>query len=219
MAAAAFALSLAASQAQTVYSKNVVGYITMNLQPGFNLIANQLDYDGTGTNNTVQTVFGTSLVSGDVYPFVGGGFTAPATYSSKFGWQGDTNDANAALQPGGGVFVLVGSPTTITMVGQVIQGTNNYAVNINPGFNIISGPDPLRGGLTTTLGLTPAAATYVYQWDPVAQSYVSPASSYSTKFGWNGLEPQLGTNSVIGLSEAIFFDGAAQVWENAFTVQ
>ena len=42
--------------AQNVYSLNVVGYINIPLVEGFNLVANQLDFDGTGLNNTPANV-------------------------------------------------------------------------------------------------------------------------------------------------------------------
>src|ERR1044071_5172553 len=63
-AAGLLAASAVSSMAQgSVYSLNVVGYINVTLTNGFNLIANQLDLNGTlnFTNNTVTAVLGTNL--------------------------------------------------------------------------------------------------------------------------------------------------------------
>ncbi|MCX7723419.1 MAG: hypothetical protein N2379_10260, partial [Verrucomicrobiae bacterium] len=61
-AAAILAVPLATTVAQTnVYSQNVVGYINLTLTNQITLVANQLDLDGTGTNNTVLTVLGTNV--------------------------------------------------------------------------------------------------------------------------------------------------------------
>ena len=63
-AAALLAAGALTSMAQSnVFSLNVVGYYNLSLTNGFQLVANQLDLDGTGVNNTLQSVFGTSLGS------------------------------------------------------------------------------------------------------------------------------------------------------------
>src|ERR1700735_5475995 len=61
IAAAALAAGVMSSQAQGVYSQNIVGYVNVPLVAGYNLVANQLDLDGTGTNNSIYTVVGTNL--------------------------------------------------------------------------------------------------------------------------------------------------------------
>jgi len=58
LAVGALAAGLVTSQAQPVYSANVVGYMNVPLPSGqYISMANQLDFDGTGTNNNVGTVF------------------------------------------------------------------------------------------------------------------------------------------------------------------
>ena len=61
LGAAALAAAAATASAQNVYSLNVVGYINLSLTNGYNMVANQLDLDGTMTNNTLTTVFSTNL--------------------------------------------------------------------------------------------------------------------------------------------------------------
>jgi hypothetical protein len=214
LAAALSAAGIVASVAQSnVYSVNVVGYVNVNLAAGFNMIANPLDLDGTGTNNTVNTVFSNSLPSGStVYAFAGGSYTS-AGYSTKGGWApaAGVTAANAALQPGGGVFVNVPSATTVTVVGNVLQGA--LAQPFAAGFNIVSSKVPQAGLLATDLGYTPATGDIVYQFNSTAQTY-NTANGYSTKGGWAPSQP------TVGVGEAFFLSsGAGGTWSRNFTVQ
>ena len=214
LAAAALAAGLATSVAQSnVYSLNIVGYVNLSLTNGFTMMANQLDLDGTGTNNTVNSVFSTNLPGGAVvYAFSGGAFASPAaSYSKKSGWTGDTNSVNAALNPGGGVFLALPSPTNLTLVGTVLTGnlTNNYGA----GYNIIASKIPQAGAVQTALGWVPAGGEVVYQFQPTNQAYVSPAYSYSKKSGWTPNEPAPG----VGESFWLASPGAGQ-WTRTFTV-
>jgi hypothetical protein len=213
-AAAILAVGALSSMAQSnVYSLNVVGYYNVSLSPGFNLVANQLDLDGTGANNTVTTVFGTQLPSGStVYAFSGGTYASPAaSYSTKGGWSGGVAAANAALAPGKGVFVNVPSAATVTVVGNVLQGAlvNSYVA----GFNIRSSIVPQAGLLQTDLGYTPATGDLVYQFQGATQTY-APTRSYSTKGGWSPVQPTLGVGEAFFLSSS-----AGGTWTRNFTVQ
>jgi hypothetical protein len=213
LAAALSAAGIAASLAQSnVYSVNVVGYVNINLNAGFNLIANPLDLDGTGLNNTVQTVFSNSLPnSSTVYSFSGGAYANPAaSYTTKGGWV-NAGPANAALHPGGGVFVSVSSPTTVTVVGNVLQGT--LAQPYAAGFSIVSSKVPQAGLLATDLGYVPAQSDLVYKFDSVAQNY-PPASSYTTKGGWSPSQPSMGVGEAFFLSSTL-----GGTWTRNFTVQ
>jgi len=136
--------------AQNVYSLNVVGYINLTLQPGLNLIANQLDVDGYFTNNTYTGVFSTNLpANSKIYAFnpATGGY-AILTWSGS-SWIGTAAKpaVNAALAPGQGVFVNNNSanPLTLTLVGQVNQGTNTTP--LVAGLQIVSSIPPISAGL------------------------------------------------------------------------
>lgn len=215
-AAAAMAAGVVASSAQ-VYSANVVGYVSLSLTNGYNLINNPLDLDGTGTNNTVQGVFGSQLPSGSsVYAFAGGAYANPAaSYTTKGGWAGGTNAANAALNTGGGVFIKVPSAATVTVVGNVMQGAlSTHFIN---GYNIISSQVPMAGLMQTGLGYTPTSGDTVYIWNSGAQGYNNPASSYTTKGGWaGGGQPNLAIGQAVFLKSAA---GAGGNWTTNFTVQ
>src|ERR1700733_540872 len=78
IAAAALAAGVMSSQAQGVYSQNIVGYVNLSISNGFNLVNIPLDLDGTGTNNAVSTVIGTNLPIGSIIESwtPSGGFSA-----------------------------------------------------------------------------------------------------------------------------------------------
>jgi hypothetical protein len=217
-AAAILAAGLASSMAQSsnVYSLNVVGYYNLNLTNGFNLIANQLDKDGTGTNNTLATVLGTNLpVTTRVYTFdpVAGAYNFATLLGGN--WSGANLAAvNRGLQPGQGVFVQIPAsatlPQTVTVVGEVRQGT--LATPVGAFYQILASQVPQVVGIQSDLGFAPVATDRVFQWLPVAQAYGSPKTFAAGN--WIGGQP---TNSV---GEAVFVQGhAGSAWTRSFTVQ
>ena len=185
--------------AQT-YSQNVVGYVNLglvtNTTSSFNLIANQMDADGTGGNNNLFTVFGTNLpLNTTVYAWSSNSATfnsAAWSYSSKKGyyWAGDTNHVNAALQPGMAVFVATPSVFTNTQVGTVMQNSN-YSIALTPGLEVaIAYPDPVAGDMVTNLNYKPntnntANTDTIYLWNPASQSFNTYQFSWTSKKSWH----------------------------------
>lgn len=151
LAAVVAAVGAVSGSAQ-VTSQNIVGYVRLSLKKGFNLIGNQLN----NGNNSIGTVLN---VSGDaaVYKFSGGKYQLNSL--SDGAW----DDAAMKLAPGEGFFIKVDSDQTITLIGEV---SLNNTVNLVKGFNLISVPLPLAGGLTDAAagGLTAQADDAVYQW-------------------------------------------------------
>jgi hypothetical protein len=203
-----------------VYSLNVVGYVNLTLTNGFQMVANQLDFDGTGTNNTLTTVFGTSLPSlSKVYAYTANSATfSVATYNAGNGtWVGNTAAANAALQPGGGLFLSIPAsataPIVTTTVGTVLQGS--LSTPYIAGFNIISSQTPLAGG-AGSLGLTNNASSLdaVYQFNAATQGYGSKHTYNAGNGTWLGGEPQF------AVGEAFWYNAKnAGSWSVTFNVQ
>lgn len=197
LGAALLAAGLLASSAQSnVYSLNIVGYVNLSLTNGLNLVANPLDLDGTGTNNTIASVVGTNFPNlTKVYAFnSGSGSYVSATYSSSSAtWLGGANVA-AAMQPGAGFFIQIPAsatlPQTLTLVGNVLVGTNS--TQIAPAYQILGSKLPVGGGLVSALGYAPANLDKTYQWVPASQTYGS-AHTYSagTSTWLGGGEPTL----------------------------
>jgi len=210
LGAALLAAGVASSMAQSnVYSLNIVGYVNLQLTNGFNLISNPLDLDGTGTNNTLTTVFGTNLPSGSqVYKFSGGGYNTSDGYISGVGWLAG---GTLSMNPGEGASVSVPSSATVTIVGQVLQGSPTPTTNkYSAGFSILSSQAPLAGGIQTVLGFSPQSGDQLYFWDNPSQSFATSAG-YLNGVGWLPSEPSLAVGQAFFLST-----GAASAWTNSF---
>jgi hypothetical protein len=221
LTAALVAAGALSSMAQSnVYSLNVVGYINLSLTNGFQLIANQLDLDGTGTNNTLASVFSTNLPNlTKVYDYNSASavFNGVATYLSSSGsWIGDTADANKAVNPGSGIFLSIpatATAPTITTVGTVLQGT--LTTPYVAGFNLVSSQVPIAAG-AGALGLTNNISNLdvVYQFDAATQLYGAKHTYLTSSGSWLGGEPQ------IAIGEAFWYDAKNPGnWTVTFNVQ
>jgi hypothetical protein len=197
LAVAMLALGIACSQADggTVYSQNVVGYVNVNLTNGFNFVANQLDSDGSGTNNTLLTCFGTNNLPNATraWVFVDGGWQSVLYVASSGKWLGNsTNAVNAALNPGGGIMVQITTPyptnATVTFVGNVLQGAITNAVPA--GFQVIATPFPISGVIDTNFGYIPSKGDRIYTWNSAIQNYSGTTPLY-TGTKWLPAEPTI----------------------------
>jgi hypothetical protein len=169
LSAALVAAGVASSMAQSnVYSLNVVGYVNINVTPGYNLISLPLQSaDATSSINSVLT--NTTPVTP--------GSTAVYTWDpthSKFNnalyaggdgnWylQDGVTLATNGLPPGQAFFLQFLTPAqqlgsgdgpttytseTITVVGTVLQGSNSYPVTA--GYNFYGNFEPVAGDITT----------------------------------------------------------------------
>lgn len=207
IAGAALAASLMTSKAQ-VYSQNIVGYINVPLNAGYNLVANQLDLDGTGTNNSIYSTVGTNLPNGTrVLAWNGSGFTTADYAASSQKWIGNNAVITNAMNPGNGFFISVSVATNLTFVGNVITGTNTYPVAA--GFQIVAPSGPVAGTIDTTNGYTPTKSDKIYVWN---------GSGYATKdytgTTWLGGDPQL------QVGQAVFLDAVGNTnWTQILNVQ
>lgn len=210
LSAAALAATVVSSMAANVYSVNVVGYINVTLPPGFNMLSNPLDLDGTGTNNTFNTALANAFSDNGgnytlAYKFANGAFTGPY-YSIGGQWF-----SNPSLNPGEGAFVQnnTGGNVTVTFVGTVLT---NQSVALPAGYNIASSPMPLTGGVGSTLQLTNLTDNdLIYTWDPVGQSYVGP--DFSEGGQWFP-EPTIAPGQAFFVSTQ-----NSDTWVQSFTVQ
>jgi hypothetical protein len=164
IAAAALAAGVMTSQAQ-VYSQNIVGYINVAVPVGYTLVANQLDVDGTGINNSIYTAVGTNLPANtQILAWNGGGFTTSKLLASGK-WTVNTGVFTNAMNPGSGFFInnVSANPTNVTFVGNVITGTNTYA--IAAGYQVVAPSGPVAGTLDTTNGYTPTVGDQILVWN------------------------------------------------------
>ena len=227
LGAALLAAGVASSMAQSnVYSVNVVGYINVTCSNQFTVIANPLDFDGSGTNNLLTNVLNGVPAGTSIYLFQSGGF---GIYTFNHGsWSsppGFPNASVATLNPGQGVIVgpsasyLTANPGgfTLTMVGSVLQGGSTNS-NISTGFSLLGSIPPISGAIDSTgnggLGYVPVAKDQVYLWD---NTLPTPGYDiYTFNHGtWAPSDP------VIGVGQGFFLNttNVAPTWVNTFTVQ
>lgn len=184
------------SQAQ-VFSVNAVGYVNVDLVPGFNLVCNPLN----AADNTLGALI-TGVDEGtQIYTFDG-------TFNIDTFEFGAWGNPGVELLPGGGFFLRTAAAATVTFVGEVMQGDLSNAVPA--GFAIRSSQVPQEGGITTVLGFPADEGDQVYIFDGASQGY----DIRTFEFGeWTGGEPTL------GVGQAVFTRSvAAKSWDRSFNI-
>ncbi|HXS68058.1 MAG TPA: hypothetical protein VN761_04395 [Candidatus Polarisedimenticolia bacterium] len=223
LSAAAMAAGLLSSMAQSnVYSANVVGYVNLPLTEGFNLVANQLDLDLSGTNNTIVNVFSNNLpVNSQIYSWNGSTFDISSFAKNKAGTA--TNwTLNFTINPGQGFWLSIptgafgGGTSNVTVVGNVLQGTLvNTHLPPAGGYSLVSSEVPISGGITTNLNYKPMLNDQVYVWNGSAYNIFSYAKNKAgTATNWTPSEPALNVGQGFWLNS-----GAGATWTNVFIVQ
>ena len=227
LCAAALAASLASSMAQNVYSLNVVGYVNVTLPSlQFSAVANPLDATMGGTvtgANQMAAIFGSTNgnIAGNskIQQFVSAlnDYSAQITYSGISKKWGSTFD----MPPGAGAlyYNAGATPTVVTFVGQVPQGSYNVASLGNLQFSLVGSPVPIGGDITnstTVVGLLPAANDGV-------QTFNSAANDWNASSKWSAIGKKWSAtaSSTIGAGQGFLYyrAGAATTWVSNFTVQ
>jgi hypothetical protein len=190
---------VAASQAQTVYSVNAVGFVNVTVPTGFSLIANPL----LNGDNTVATVLTGAPNGATIYKFN----TGTGSYVSSTKSFGTWNNP-LTIAPGEGFFLRnTGAPYTLTFTGEVAQGS--LANPIVAGFQIVSSQVPVSGALVANLNFPSANGDVIYRFDSTSQTYTSHTYSFGS---WGG-------NPQINVAEAFFSKkNGATSWSRTFSV-
>jgi len=204
--AALTAAGVATSMAQSnVYSLNVVGYVNVTCPANqLVLLANQLNT----TNNTIGALIPNGPAFAQFYKY-NGGYTAYGFDDVDLVW---TPNANATLNPGEGGFYRSPSATTLTFVGEVLQGSRTNTLPIGL-YAIRSSIVPQQGKISTDL-LVPGEA-----FDQ-AYTYAGGYTAYGfddVDLVWTPSEP------TINVGQAFFYHKAStstqSKWIRNFTVQ
>lgn len=236
IAAATLAVGVISSQA-AVYSQNVVGYVNIPLTNGvLACVAPTLDADGTGTNNTVSSIFTTPTIGDIVYVFNGTGYDTlsytyvgsgrPVVYTTNW-FNGVTPAAGYKINPGASVFYLPAANQTITVVGAVLQGTNlvNSYFPAAGGIQLLSSQAPVSGGLTSVLGYQPSLGDNVYVfnsgtggYDTYNYTYVGSGRPVVYTTNWfNGITPG---EPIINVGQGFWLQPAANTnWVQSLVIQ
>jgi hypothetical protein len=185
-AAAVIAAGLASSQAQTVYSANIVGYVSVVFKANgqYVLASNPLD-DGT---NTASSILASLPNKSQIQVWDGvSSFTSASKGSAGF-------SPNLSIPVGQGFFVTVPgtSDFTNTFVGNVVPAPGGSSTNNFPSgtFVLVGSALPVGGTLndlgTNTFNLTATLPnkSSIQTWDVVNQTFIS-ASKGSAGFSPN----------------------------------
>lgn len=222
LAAAALLAGLVSTstQAQNVYSANVVGYYNLTV-PGskFVMLSDQLPPDGT--NSSINAVLTNGVADGSLLFLWNGTGYDVVQYYAGFGWYDQSfNFVTNSLPPHKGAFFQNGSasPSTLTLVGQVPQGSKTNA--IAAGFGVYSLPAPLSTNLDSTLGNFPSSdGDLFFQWNASSQQFDS-VKQYYAGFGWYDQSfTQVYPTPKVG--EGFFYQhaGSSSNWVFNFNVQ
>jgi hypothetical protein len=173
------ALSGASVMAQ-VYSLNAVGYINVNVPTGFSIIADQLYATNQQTSQSVDAIFGPTLLNGGattpdpyaqnggviLFPFHNGAFLSALsvvqiTSGAVPSWSSPSEATGTSFNPGQAAFIYnPNAPFTMTFVGQVPQG--NVTNSLPAGFSLVSSIIPQTGALDTDLGAGPGVGDIIF---------------------------------------------------------
>jgi len=180
---------------------NIVGYYNLSIQPGYNLIANQLSF----SNNTLNAIFNPTTPIGSTFTRwdpVAQQFAPLSTYTGPGGWT-----INYSLNFGEGGILSSPILWTNTFVGEVtpayiIDVGLNWHPNYPDGLHLLSSPIPLTAPIdinfTNAVGRLPQNGEWVAILNPATQLYT--ITTFHTGSGWDNGDP------VLSYGQSAWFD-------------
>lgn len=185
-----------------VYDVNVVGYIQLQVPPGFSMIANQLPSGG----NTVGEVLTTGAVDGmTLYKYD----STMQNFSVNVFLGGAWSNPTESFAPGEGAFLFnpPGSMGTLTLVGSIAEGIHTNS--IPAGLSIRSSILPKSGQLSKDLNFPAAEGDIIYRFDNASGTY----KVYTYDFGAWTAPPSVNTGESFFVWKTVAAD-----WTQVFTV-
>jgi hypothetical protein len=170
-----------------IYSVNRVGRVTLNLLPGMNLIANPFNYGDNNLNTILPlppSAVGTTVNRFDV----GTQSWGPQAVFNGTIWTSTSPNPNwLVLSPGESFFIGVGAPLSVTLMGEVLQGTVTVPIVGGGRQSCLASAVPQEDSLGTGPGVGlefPARdGDVVWLWDAATQTYVG---AWQYEFGFGG---------------------------------
>ena len=228
IAAAALAAGIISTEASSVYSQNIVGYVNTTLAGSgkFTAICNPLQ----GTTNAADQIL-TSLQSGDalyIWDTAGNQYHSYTFIATDAGGAGlsfidDSSSFVSAplINPGQGFFYATGSGNqeTNTFSGNVVL-SNSVPLAGSGAFSAIGSTPPVAGSVTSTnINLPFQAGDAVYIWDNSGNQYHS-YTFIATDAGGAGLSfiddsSTFVTAPLLSVGQGFFYatgSGSAETW-------
>jgi hypothetical protein len=164
LTAALSAVGLSTSMAQSVFSVNAVGFVTVDVPKGLSMIANPLK----APTNTIAALFASAADGTTIYKYDGTSFSINTFDLGEWGNPAET------LVPGEGAFIRNSSAATfpITFVGEVSQGSLSHTIAGPNKLSIQSSEVPQSGKVATDLNFPASDGDTIYQYDNASSAYV-----------------------------------------------
>lgn len=167
-------LLVALSVLSTQPASAIVGYYNTMMQPGVNLVANQLNTADNSINSVLTPNY--PLLDGATFTkWNGSSFLTPSIYDATT----DSWSINYSLNLGEGGYLTTPTLFTNTFVGEVVLyppiGLTPWTPNYAAGLHLISAPIPMASSLdlmfAPAVGRAPVDGEGVAILDPMTQTY------------------------------------------------
>jgi hypothetical protein len=202
--AALAAGAMTAAAQSSVYSLNVVGYYNVPVPANqLVMLANQLNT----TNNKISSLLPSVPAGAQLYKY-NGGYTVYQMDEFDPVW---LPDGNATLNPGEGAFFRSPTATTLTFVGEVLQGSLTNTLPIGA-LSMRSSMVP-QAGTASALGIPGEAGDQLYKY-----------SNGYTVYQFDEFDPVwIPSEPSLNVGEAFFYrkspTSTKNNWVRDFTVQ
>lgn len=197
-------LLVALSVLSTQPASAIVGYYNTMMQPGVNLVANQLNTADNSINSVLTPNY--PLLDGVTFTkWNGSSFLTPSIYDATT----DSWSINYSLNLGEGGYLTTPTLFTNTFVGEVVLyppiGLTPWTPNYAPGLHLISAPIPMAGSLDTlfapVVGRAPVDGEGVAIFNPITQAY---SFHVYESGGWFD-ESLNSSTAILGVGQAAWF--------------
>jgi len=210
--------SYAQSTSTNIYSVNVVGYTTLTIKPGYQMIANQLI---GASNNVIGAVIPTAPAGTQIFFWnkTNQSYLDTLEFVPDVGWVVGEEISQLQVNPGDSFFLYnPGAEYTITLTGDVTQGTG-LAVNLQGGnkYNLIAPIVPQATGLSAQ-NFPAIPGAQIYEFNATTQTY-KDTLEYVEGTGWVLGEEIVDPTFAIGQGFFLYNPGTTQNWTRDFTVQ
>ncbi len=199
-----------------VYSSNIVGYATVTVAPGYNLLANPLNAGATnGANEIMPILDGELILTWDGVRF------AQVGYDSSFGgWvgaDGQTPAAPPSLPPGEGFFLFNpgATATNVTFIGEVVPGPGGTnCLTLPVGISLLGSPVPATVNQITNapVSLPLLDGMLILAWSGSNYLQTGYDSGFGGWVGADGRTPAVAPPYSIGQGFFLFNPSGVSCW-------